>query len=52
MAVTIGEMHVETEQSTKAPAASAAPAGEPAKKVDLQQTLALMRERELRLRAD
>lgn len=51
MAVTIGEMHVETEAGLQAPAA-AAPAAEPAKKVDLHQSLEMLREREQRLKAD
>jgi hypothetical protein len=51
MAVTISEMHVDV-QDAPAPAAPPAQADDPKKDMSLGQALDILRERELRLRAD
>lgn len=51
MAVTIGEMHVDV-QAAPQTAAPAAKTDEPKKDLSLGQALDIMREREMRLRAD
>jgi hypothetical protein len=51
MAVTIDEMQVEVQQSS--PSANSATANaEPKKDLDLNETMEMLRERNLRLRAD
>jgi hypothetical protein len=51
MAVTIDEMHVDVQQAS--PAANAQPSNaEPKKSMELQEALEMLRERNLRLRAD
>lgn len=51
MAVTIDEMQVDVKDANPQPAASS-PGGQSGGNVDLRSALAIMRERELRLKAD
>jgi hypothetical protein len=51
MAVTIDEMHVEVQESPPV-ANSATAAAQPKKDLDLNQAIEILRERNLRLRAD